>query len=29
MATDEQIMERLSTVEDPEIRMSITELGRE
>jgi metal-sulfur cluster biosynthetic enzyme len=27
MATEEQIMERLSTVEDPEIRMSITELG--
>jgi metal-sulfur cluster biosynthetic enzyme len=27
MATDEQIMERLATVEDPEIRMSITELG--
>ena len=27
MATDEQIMERLETVEDPELRMSITELG--
>lgn len=27
MATEEQIMERLATVEDPELRMSITELG--
>lgn len=27
MATDEQIMERLAAVEDPELRMSITELG--
>ena len=27
MATQEQIMERLETVEDPELRMSITELG--
>ncbi len=27
MATEEQIMERLNTVEDPELRMSITELG--
>ena len=27
MATNEEIMERLETVEDPELRMSITELG--
>lgn len=27
MATEEQIQERLATVEDPELRMSITELG--
>ena len=27
MATNEEIMERLATVEDPELRMSITELG--
>jgi metal-sulfur cluster biosynthetic enzyme len=27
MATNEAIMERLTTVEDPELRMSITELG--
>ena len=27
MATEEEIMERLATVEDPELRMSITELG--
>jgi metal-sulfur cluster biosynthetic enzyme len=27
MATVEEIMERLSTVEDPELRLSITELG--
>lgn len=27
MATNEQLMERLNSVEDPELRMSITELG--
>ena len=27
MATEEQLMERLSTVEDPELRESIVELG--
>jgi metal-sulfur cluster biosynthetic enzyme len=27
MATDVEIIERLGTVEDPELRMSITELG--
>lgn len=27
MATEEQIMERLELVEDPELQMSITELG--
>ena len=27
MVTEEQVMERLGTVEDPELRMSITELG--
>ncbi len=27
MATNEELMERLATVEDPELRMSITELG--
>jgi metal-sulfur cluster biosynthetic enzyme len=27
MATNEELMERLGTVEDPELRMSITELG--
>jgi metal-sulfur cluster biosynthetic enzyme len=27
MATDEQIMERLATVEDPELRESIVDLG--
>ncbi len=27
MATNEEIMERLEIVEDPELRMSITELG--
>lgn len=27
MATNEELMERLNSVEDPELRMSITELG--